>query len=130
MSGSCHRPDCGTVCGRWTSFDTGWWLLSRRGVACGTSQPCVNPRGTDAYIDASTFSLTRPVDGRASDPEQVGELSGAVLTTFEESDQVRFLPMIQLGLLTTQAPLGLGDLHPFPGTQPNQIRTQPPSPAR
>src|SRR5664280_2382682 len=90
----------------------------------------VSTRGADAYVDASTFSLTRPVDGRASDPEQVGELSGAVLTTFEESDQVRFLPMIQLGLLTTQAPLGLGDLHPFPGTQPNQIRTQPPSPAR
>src|SRR5664280_273226 len=84
----------------------------------------VSTRGADAYVDASTFSLTRPVDGRASDPEQVGEVSGAVLTTFEESDQVRFLAMIQLGLLTTQAPLGLGDLHPFPGTQPNQIRTQ------
>ena len=84
----------------------------------------MSTRGADAYVDASTFSLTRPIDGRASDPEQVGELSGAVLTTFEESDQVRFLPMIQLGLLTAQAPLGLGDLHPFPGTQPNQIRPE------
>src|SRR5664280_746648 len=84
----------------------------------------VSTRGADAYVDASTFSLTRPIDGRASDPEQVGELSGAVLTTFEESHQVRFLPMIQLGLLAAQAPLGLGDLHPFPGTQPNQIRLE------
>ena len=55
----------------------------------------VSTRGGDAHVDASTFSLTRPVDGRASDPEQVGELSGAVLTTFEESHQVRFLAMIQ-----------------------------------
>ena len=71
----------------------------------------MSARGADAYVDASTFSLTRPVDGRASDPEQVGELGGAVLT-FEESDQVRFLPMIQLGLLTAKAPLGLGDFIP------------------
>jgi hypothetical protein len=46
----------------------------------------VSTCGDDAYVDASTFSLTRPVDDRASDPEQVGELSGAVLTTVEESE--------------------------------------------
>jgi len=74
----------------------------------------VSTRGADAYVDASTFSLTRPVDGRAGDPEQVGELSGAVLTTFEQGHQVRFLPVIELGLLTTQTPFGLGDLTTWP----------------
>ena len=34
---------------------------------------------------------------------------------------MRFLPMIQLGLLATQTPFGLGDLHPLSGAQPNQI---------
>jgi len=102
----------------------------RRGVACGTSHH-VSTCGDDAYVDASTFSLTRPVDDRASDPEQVGELSGAVLTTVEESDQVRFLPMIQCGLLTAQAPLALAIFVPsrYAG-ESDQTRTQPPSPAR
>ena len=72
----------------------------------------MSTRGAGAYVDASTLLLTRPVDGRASDPEQVGELSGAVLTTFEESDQVRFLPMIQLGLLTAQLPLAFATFIP------------------
>jgi hypothetical protein len=37
---------------------------------------------------------------------------------------VRFLPVIELGLLTAQAPFGLSGLHAFPGAQPNQIRLE------
>jgi hypothetical protein len=53
---------------------------------------------------------------RASDNTSA---SSVVLThPFDERDQVCFLPMTERGLLTAQAPRGLGDLHPFPGTQP------------
>src|SRR5680860_433467 len=39
---------------------------------------------------AHPFLLHCPVDGRASDAEQVGELSGAVLPRTTQSHQVRF----------------------------------------
>src|SRR5665811_2325953 len=65
----------------------------------------------DAHGRALPFALHSPVDGRAGDAEQVGELRGAVLTAIEQGHQVRFLPMIQLGLLVAQSTFGLGDLH-------------------
>jgi len=34
---------------------------------------------------------------------------------------MRFLTMVQLWLLATQTPLGLGYLHALPGAQPNQV---------
>lgn len=39
------------------------------------------------------------VDGRSADPEQVGELTGAVLPSVEQGDQVRFLAGLELWLL-------------------------------
>ena len=107
-------------------------MLSRRGVPAGHHMEPSADLGADAYDVASSLSFHGPIDSGAGDAEQVGELSRAVITAFEQSHQVRFLPLIELGLLTTQMPFGLGDLHALPGAQPNQVgqRTRPPSQAR
>src|SRR5450759_982068 len=94
---------------------------SRRGVPAGHRAEPSADRGADAHDLASSLSFHCPVDGRAGDAEQVGELSGAVIAPFEQSHQVRYLSLIELGLLTAQTPFSLGDLHPLSGTQPNQV---------
>jgi hypothetical protein len=66
-----------------TDSDTRRGLLSRRGVACGTPQHVSADRGHTAHDGASPLALTRPVDGGTGDPEQVGELSGAVLAAIK-----------------------------------------------
>jgi hypothetical protein len=76
------------------------------------------------HLGGSVYDPTDPV-GRllfnvlamvgAGDAEQVGELSGAVIAAIEQSQQLRFLSWVELGLLAAQTPFGLGDLHPPPG---------------
>src|SRR5664279_1512616 len=51
----------------------------------------------------------RPVHGGPCDAEQITELGGAVLTGFQQRDQVCFLTGIEFGLLAPQSTLGLGD---------------------
>src|SRR5450756_1947056 len=65
----------------------------------------------DAHDRPDPLPFHCPVDGRASNPEQVGKLSGAALAALEQGHQMRFLPAIELGLLATQMPFGLCDLH-------------------
>jgi hypothetical protein len=81
----------------------------------------VSDGGAHAHADASPFSLTGTVDRRADDIEQVRELYGAALAAIEQGHQVRFLPLIKLGLLTTQTSFGPGYLHGLPGAQPNLV---------
>ena len=57
-----------------------------------------------------TWRLHCPIDSGAGDAEQVSELSGAVIAALEQSDQVRFLLLIEFGLLAAQTPFGFGDL--------------------
>jgi hypothetical protein len=95
-------------------------LLSRRGVTRGTADTSTNG-AADAHDRPNSFPLHRPVDIGASHAEQVGELSGAVLAALKEGHQMRFLPMVQLWLLATQTPFGLGNLHATLGAQPNQV---------
>jgi hypothetical protein len=98
-------------------------LLSRRVWPAGHTKPLLGNDGARARAGASPFSFSfhRPVNGGAGDAEQVCELRGAVLATMKQSHQVRFLPLIECGLLTAQTPFGFGDLHPLPGPQPNQV---------
>jgi hypothetical protein len=81
--------------------------------------------GDYSYAEARTGSSTLPlncaIDGGTNDAEQVGELSGAVVPDVEESHQMCFLPVAQLGLLAAQPPFGPGDQHGLPGTQANQV---------
>jgi hypothetical protein len=77
--------------------------------------------GAVARTAASSFSLTRAVDGGAGDAEQVGKLSGAVFAAVEQLGQMGLLAMIEFGLLVTQAPFRLGDSHAFAGAQPDQV---------
>src|SRR4051812_29509827 len=58
-------------------------------------------------------SLERPVDGRARHAEEFGEFAAGVLSGVMEGDEVLFLAWCELGLLATEAALGLGDLHAF-----------------
>jgi hypothetical protein len=51
------------------------------------------------------------VHGRAPDAEQVGQLSGAVVTGVMQRDEVSFLAGVELGLLAAQAAFGLGHAH-------------------
>ena len=103
-------------------FDTRRAEQSRRGVPAGLLRPEPSvDLCTDAHDVASSLSLHCPVDGRSGDAEQVGEFSGAVLAASEKGHQVRFLAMVQLWLLATQTPFGLGDLHPLSGAQPDQV---------
>ena len=68
-----------------------------QGAACGTWQ---SANRADALARASPLSLTGAINGGAGHAEQVGELSGGVLAAPEQGHQVRFLPLIELGLLT------------------------------
>jgi len=85
---------------------------------CKLCQPTVLPTPT---IVRTRSRSTAPVDGRASNPEQVGELSGAALPALKQGHQMRFLSAIELGLPATQTPFGLGDLDALFGGQPNQV---------
>src|ERR1035437_2483261 len=105
-------------------------VLSRRGVPAGHGNHLSADRGADADDVARSLSLHCSVDGGAGDAEQVGELSGAVLAAIEQSHQVSFLPMVQLGLLATQTPFGLGDLHSLSCAQPNQLGLETRRPSR
>ena len=98
-------------------------VLSGRGVPAGhPEQLSGNDRaGACPRAGAGPFSFHRPVDAGAGDAEQVGELRGAVLATMKQSHHVCFLPWIEFGLFAAQTPFGLGDLHAFAGTQPNQV---------
>ena len=89
-------------------------VASRRPVACGTPQTRVNQWCCRAHDRANPLSLHCPADSRAGDTEQVGKFSGTVLAAIKQGHQVRFLPVIELGLLTTQTPFGLGDLTTWP----------------
>jgi hypothetical protein len=88
------------------SSDTRRVLLSRRGTACGTRNQSADRAEDLARASAlslthpSALSLTGAIDGGAGHAEQVGELSGGVLAALEQGHQVRFLPRIELGLLT------------------------------
>jgi hypothetical protein len=83
----------------------GVWPAGHRKHASTIGVPSTHGR-------AKPFSLHCPVDGRAGDAEQVSELSGGVLPRTTQSHQVRFLPVIQLGLLATQTPLTLATFIP------------------
>jgi hypothetical protein len=61
------------------------------------------------------------VDGRAADPEELGDLGGAVLAAVHQGDEVGFLAAVELGLLSAQPTLGPGDLHALASAQPNQV---------
>ena len=87
-------PVCGTSIGAKGDSDTGGGLLSRRGVACGTAQHALTIGVPSTHGRAKPLPLHCPVDGRAGDAEQVGELSAAVLPRTTQSNQVRFLPVI------------------------------------
>src|SRR5664280_596205 len=99
-------------------------VLSRRGVPAGYRNHWSGNDGSDARAGTGSLSLHRPVDSRAGDAEQVGELSGAVLASMKQSHHVCFLPMVQLWLLTTQTPFGFGDLHALSGAKTNQVRLE------
>ena len=88
---------------------------------CHARQQTPSTNGAaDTHDRPHWLPLHRPVDGRASDPEQVGVRSSAVLPALKQGHQVRFLPAIELGLLAMQTPFGLGDLYALLGAQPNQ----------
>jgi hypothetical protein len=77
---TCHTPTrkpnvkrCPNV------FDARRALLSRRGVPAGHRTELSADRGADAHDVASSLSFHCPLDGRAGDAEQVGELRGAVI---------------------------------------------------
>src|SRR5450631_3919494 len=95
--------------------------LSRMVCHAGQQTPSTNG-AADTHDRANSLPFDRPVDGRTSNPEQVGELSGAVLAALNQGHQMRLLSAIELGLLATQTPFGLGDLHALLGAQPNQVR--------
>jgi hypothetical protein len=61
------------------------------------------------------------VDGGAADAEQLSDLSGAVLAAVYQRDQVCFLAAVEVGLLSPQPALGLGDLHALPCPEPDQV---------
>ena len=58
----------------------------------------------DAHHRLNPLPLHCPVGAGASDAEQIGELSGAVLVAMKQGYQVRFLPVMEFGLLTTETP--------------------------
>ena len=123
MSGSFRRPYQRND-DRYTEGPTQRGRCCPAGVPAGhRNYPSGNDVG-DVRAGAGSFSLHRSVNGRAGDAEQVGELSGAVLASMKQSHHVCFLPMVQLGLFTTQTPFGFGDFHPLPGAQPNQVRLE------
>jgi hypothetical protein len=76
---------------------------------------------TYVHTGASPLPFHCPVDGGTSDAEQVGEFSGAVVPAVEQSHQMRFLPVVQLGLLAAQPSFGSGDLHALPSAQTDQV---------
>ncbi len=67
-------------------------------------------------------ALDGAVDGGAGDADEVAEFGGAVLAGIVQGDQMCFLPGVELGLLATKPPFGLGDLHALAGAQPDQVR--------
>src|SRR3954454_5569410 len=77
------------------------------------------PRESGSGFDA--LALDGAVDRRAADAEELGDFEGAVLATVYQRDQVRLLATVELGLFATQPTLGLGDLHAFSGTKPDQV---------
>jgi len=78
-------------------------LLSRRVRPAGHRNQSANR--ADDLARASPLSLTGAIDGGAGHAEQLGELSGGVLAALEQGHQVRFLPLIELGLLPRRRPL-------------------------
>jgi hypothetical protein len=69
----------------------------------------------------NALSLDGAVDRRSTDAEEFGHLEGAVLATVDQGDEVGFLTAVELGLFPAQPALGLGDLHAFPGPEPNEV---------
>ena len=67
------------------------------------------------------MALFCSVHGGPADPKQVGEFCGAVFPGFQQSDQMGFLPRVELGLLTPEPTFRLRALHALPGPQPDQV---------
>ena len=60
----------------------------------------------------------------AGDREQLLELADGVPARPVQGNEVGFLRRAELGLLTSQPPLGPRDLHPLPSPHPGQIRLE------
>jgi hypothetical protein len=54
----------------------------------------------------------RAVDGGAGDAEQLGELGGGVFSCAMESDEVRFVPGAEFGLLAAESAFALARAMP------------------
>jgi hypothetical protein len=100
----------GTTSGVLNASDPSGGLRSRRGVPAGHRNQL--SASDHAQTGASPLPFHCPVDGGTSYAEQVGEFSGAVVPAVEQSHQVRFLPVVQLGLLTRKRPLALATFMP------------------
>jgi hypothetical protein len=84
------------------------------------------PRGGSRF-DALPFDGA--VNGGAADTEELSDLEGAVLAACTR-DRVSFLTAVGPGLLATQAPPGLGDLHAFASAEPDKVADSEPDQAR
>jgi hypothetical protein len=65
--------------------------------------------------------LEGAVDGGSADAEEFGEFGLSVGAEVVQLEQVFGLVRLQLGLLTAKPAVGLGDLHPLPGSHPDQV---------
>jgi hypothetical protein len=81
-----------------------------QGVSGMRNQARMGPR-------ASVRCATRP-------PRPLGEVEGGVFAGAPQVHELCSLPAVELGLLTPQASLGLGDGHPFARARPGQVRLE------
>ena len=118
--------ECGTPKGHSVAWVQGELPASNTGVSCGTAgavgrfQRSVSPPRGGSRFDA--LPLDRSVHRGAADPEQLGDLGGAVLAAVHQRDRGALLPPVELRLLAAQPSLGSrDDLHALAGTKPDQL---------